>query len=176
MKSILHRLVCLSLFLICLFCAASHVRTLNPKISAATLKPADSAMQAKVNEAYGKLPLSFEVNRGQVDAPVKFLSMGGNTSILLKPNEVTLNMSGAELGKKDGCNDRETYSPVSVKFVNANPSPQIEGMDELQGKSNYIIGSDPKKWRTDIPTYAKGRYNEAWPGGDATFSGVQRQV
>lgn len=65
MNRILTRFVSLSLLLICLFCAASQVRTLNPKTSASTLKPADTATQAKLNEVYGKLPLSFEINRGQ---------------------------------------------------------------------------------------------------------------
>src|SRR5262245_50642974 len=100
MKSILHRLVCLPLLLVCLFCAASQVRTLNSKTWAAPLKPADSATQAKINEAYGKLPLSFEVNRGQAEAPVRFLSTGANYSILFRPDEVKLSLNGAELDKK----------------------------------------------------------------------------
>src|SRR5215475_3037732 len=180
MRSILHHLVYLSLLLVCLFCAASQVRTLNPKISAATLKPADAATQAKVNEAYGKLPLSFEVNRGQVDATIRFLSMGADYSILFRPDQVRLSLNGAELNKKGesgGC--RETarnHSPISVRFINANPSPQIEGMDELPGKSNYIIGSDPKNWRRDIPTYAKVRYREVWPGVDTVFYGAQQRL
>ena len=34
----------------------------------------DPAMQARVAESYGKLPLGFEANHEQADAPVKFLS------------------------------------------------------------------------------------------------------
>ncbi len=181
MKSILHRVVSLALLLICLYCAASQVRPINSKSSAAPLKPADAATQAKVNEAYGKLPLSFEVNRGQADAPVRFLSMGGNYSILLGPNGVALNLKGAELGTKSESSDRSaqkarTHSVINVQFINANPSPQIEGMDELPGKSNYLIGSDPKTWRTDIPNYAKVRYREVWPGVDAVFYGNQQRL
>jgi len=43
--------------------------------SSATLSDSDSAAkaQAKVLAGYGKLPLSFEPNQGQVDARVKFL-------------------------------------------------------------------------------------------------------
>ncbi|MGH9940401.1 MAG: hypothetical protein ACREAM_29515, partial [Blastocatellia bacterium] len=146
MKSILHRSVSLSLLLICLFCAASQVRTLNSKTSAAPLKPADATTQAKVNDVYGKLPLSFEINRGQADAPVRFLSMGGNYSILLGPNEVALNLDGAESSKKSGSRGygaqaERAHSSVNLKFINANSSPRIEGMDELPGKSNYLIGS-----------------------------------
>ena|SRR2546422_440289 len=40
------------------------------------LEKADHAAQARVTESYGKLPLSFEANRGQVDLDVKFFSRG----------------------------------------------------------------------------------------------------
>ncbi|HKQ78412.1 MAG TPA: hypothetical protein VJ810_32225, partial [Blastocatellia bacterium] len=99
MKRILQRLVSLALLLIALFYAASQIRPLNLKISAAPLKPADAATRAKVNEDYGKLPLSFEINRGQSDAPISFLSKGGNYSILFRPGEVRLNLNVAELNK-----------------------------------------------------------------------------
>src|SRR5215470_8135515 len=100
MKSAHRRLVYLALLLVCFFCAASQVRTLRDRTSAASLKPADTETQARVNEGYGKLPLSFEVNRGQADAPIRFLSTGGNYSIHLRPNEVALNLNGAESSKK----------------------------------------------------------------------------
>ena len=64
MKSAHHRLVYLVLLLVCFFCVASQVRTSRSKTFASSLKPADTETKAKVNEAYGKLPLSFEVNRG----------------------------------------------------------------------------------------------------------------
>ena len=43
----------------------------------ASTAPADPATQARLGAAYGQLPLSFEVNRGQTDARVDFLSRGG---------------------------------------------------------------------------------------------------
>ena len=180
MKTILHRLVSFSLLLTCLLCAASQVHRLNSKTRAASLKPADAATQAKVNEAYGKLPFSFEINRGQADAPISFLSKGGNYSILFRPGEVRLNLNVAELNKKgeSGRCGAQTArpSPFSLRFINANPSPRMEGVDELPGKTNYIIGSDPKKWRTDIPTYAKVRYREVWPGVGVVFYGAQQRL
>jgi hypothetical protein len=35
-----------------------------------------------------------------------------------------------------------------MKLVGTNPSAAVEGMDELPGKSNYLIGRDPGKWRS----------------------------
>src|SRR5262245_16221645 len=167
MKSILHRLVSLSLLLVCLFCAASRVRTWNSKTWAATLKSADAATRAKVNEAYGNLPLSFEVNRGQADPSIKFISRGGNYNLSFAPMGATLHLQGASANQS---------ATLQIKPVNANPSPKIVGLDQLPGKSNYIIGSDRTRWRTNIPNYARARYEELWPGVDAVFYGNQRNL
>ena len=39
---------------------------------------------------YGKLPLSFEANQGQVRGPVKFLSRGGGYTLFLTGHEAVL--------------------------------------------------------------------------------------
>jgi hypothetical protein len=41
-------------------------------------------------ESYGRLPLSFETNRGQTDSQVKFLSRGSGYSLFLTGNEAVL--------------------------------------------------------------------------------------
>ena len=38
-----------------------------------------------------------------------------------------------------------------MKLVGANPQAKVGGLDELPGKTNYFIGNDPKKWRTNVP-------------------------
>src|SRR2546422_10756929 len=49
-----------------------------------------------VQEAYGKLPLMFEVNRGQTDPQVKFLSRGPGYTLFLTPTEAVLVLSKRE--------------------------------------------------------------------------------
>ena len=46
----------------------------------------------------------------------------------------------------------------------------------LPGKVNYFIGNDPKKWRTNIPTYQAVIYKNAYPGVDLKFYGNGRQL
>ncbi|MGH9429195.1 MAG: hypothetical protein ACRD2L_23175, partial [Terriglobia bacterium] len=60
-------------------------------------------------------------------------------------------------------------SVIRMKLVGADPKAQIEGLDRLPGISNYFIGNDPKKWRTNIPHYAKVRYCEVYPGIDLVY-------
>ena len=60
---------------------------------------------------------------------------------------------------------------LRMKLVGANRTAKVTGLDELPGKANYFIGNDPKKWRTDVPTYAKVQYRDVYPGIDLVFHG-----
>ncbi len=66
--------------------------TLGVSAPTALAKP-DAATQARVVEAYGKLPLSFEVNRGQTDSQVRFLSRGRGYTLFLTSSEAVLALS-----------------------------------------------------------------------------------
>src|SRR5688572_5831579 len=112
------------------------------------------------NNSYGKLPLSFEANHGQTDAGVQFLSRGTGHSLFLTPTEVVLALN-QRLKKTDAGilpPDPGCQTVVRMKLIGANRNPKLTGMDELPGKINYFIGNDPKKWRTNIATYAKVKY------------------
>jgi len=111
--------------------------------------------------AYAKLPLQFEANRGQADEQVKFLSRGSEHALSLAPTETVL-----ALGKRG-----ENQTIVRTRFVGANPRAAIAGEQELAGKVNYLIGTDPAEWRTNIPTYARVRYEALYPGIDLVFHG-----
>jgi hypothetical protein len=52
----------------------------------------------------------------------------------------------------------------------------ITGQDELPGRSNYFIGGNPQKWRTNIPHFARVRYGDVYPGIDLVYYGNQRQL
>jgi YVTN family beta-propeller protein len=51
----------------------------------------DRARHGQLAEIYGKLPLSFEANQGQVDGKVSFLSRGSGYTLFLTP---TVNLAG----------------------------------------------------------------------------------
>jgi len=154
--------------------------------------------RAKVAAEYGKLPLSFEANRGQTDPHVNFISRGSGYTLYLTSTEAVLTLrqnlgsaqptagrknpqisskrrvigetQEAELGETKG----HVPSALRMKLVGANRSADIEGLEPLPGKSNYFIGNDPTKWHTDIPTYAKVRYWDIYPGVDLVYYGHQQ--
>ncbi len=147
----------------------------------------DKATRARVNESYGKLPLSFEANQGQQDRPVKFLSRGSGYNLFLTNHEAVLVLTKSE---KPAATKRKTttHAPLTQKkpkqqstvlrtqLVAANPAAKVSGEEELQGKINYFIGKDPSKWRTGVATYAKVRYDQVYPGIDLVYYGNQRQL
>ncbi len=63
-----------------------------------------------------------------------------------------------------------------MSLVGARSSPEIVGIDELPGRSHYFVGSDPSAWRRDIPSYARVRYREVYPGIDVEYYGNQGQL
>jgi hypothetical protein len=136
---------------------------------------ADSALpvsKANVQEAYGKLPLYFEANQGQTDRRVKFLNRGRGYSLFLTPTEAVLALSPRPTegeGQGEG-------AVLRMRFVGANLKTRVEGQEKLPGIVNYFIGNDPKKWRTNIPTYAKVRHKNVYPGVDLVYYGNQRQL
>ncbi|MCH8197418.1 MAG: SBBP repeat-containing protein, partial [Proteobacteria bacterium] len=129
--------------------------------------PTDAATKARVAANYGKLPLIFEANRGQTDARVKFLSRGPGYTLYLTPGEAVLSLRGA--GGKGHA--------LRVKLLGTTAEPRMTGLDRLPGISNYFIGRDRSKWRTNIPHYAKVGYEGVYPGIDLVFYGAnQRQL
>ncbi|AXC10325.1 Cell surface protein [Acidisarcina polymorpha] len=53
---------------------------------------------------------------------------------------------------------------------------QVSVLDPSLGSANYFIGNDSAKWLTNIPTYAKVKYSNVYPGIDLVYYGNQRQL
>src|SRR5438477_225730 len=155
------------------------------------LEKADHAVQVRVMESYARLPLSFEANRGQMDSDVKFFSRGNGYCIFMTPTEAVLTLGGGSSPQPKGPKLRESIlaldpsvvaarprrtAVLRVKLAGANPKPQLTGEDEMPGTVNYFIGNDPRRWRTNIGTYAKVRYREVHPGIDLVHYGNRRQL
>jgi hypothetical protein len=108
--------------------------------------------------------LRFERNAGQVDNRVKYLARTGGGTLFLTAGEAVLALPGRPLGKSSarrllptvpGGPEPPRRGPGAVlrmKLVGANRSAPVAGLDRLPGITNYLIGNDPKKWRTNVPT------------------------
>jgi hypothetical protein len=107
---------------------------------------------------------------------------GDGYNLALLPGEAVLMLSKAASDASATDNNTKTTATkrvsatVQIKLAGANKKARISGDAPLRGKSNYMIGADPKKWQTDVPTYARVKYEGVYPGVDAIFYGNQRQL
>ena len=156
----------------------------------------EAARRAKVVDLYGKLPLTFVQNRGQLDERVRFQARSPRATVFFTPTEVVFHfverdkepngnegaprqvLARAEDGLAGEVGSRAEEKPrkalaLRVSFVGANPNPVIEGREELPGKVNVFKGNDPDKWLTNIPTYREVVYRDLWPGIDLVYRGEE---
>src|SRR5688572_27716519 len=119
--------------------------------NAAAAKEPAAIAQASAQAAYGKLPLSFESNRGQTDSQVQFLARGNGYALFLTPNEAVLELrklgirNDKSLGASAKSNNPQS-AVLRMRLAGASAEPKAAGLDELPGKSNYFLGNDPKQW------------------------------
>jgi|GEM_PF-3587383 len=58
-----------------------------------------------------------------------------------------------------------------MKLAGASADPKVEGLEELPGKANYFVGSNPSEWRTNVPLYGRVHYAGVYPGIDLVYYG-----
>jgi hypothetical protein len=148
---------------------------------------AGAALVANRQNASDALPLRFEVNAGQTDARVKFLTRGNGYVLFLTADEAVMALGKPGIRRKKGEEPRvlngraerrpgHTRAVVRMRLTGANPAPRIEALDELPGKTNYFTGDDPAGWRTGIKSYARVRYAQVYPGVDMVYYGKGQQL
>jgi gliding motility-associated-like protein len=61
---------------------------------------------------------------------------------------------------------KHTYT---VRFLGANPNPEIVPAKPEEGFNNYFIGSDPSKWASKCRVFQEILYKDLYPGIDARY-------
>src|SRR5262249_15805658 len=144
----------------------------------ATTVSTPPASKGRAVDIYGRLPLTFESNQGQVNEQVQFLSRGEGYSLFLVGGEAVMvfHRSHARGERKSRLGKLDEASVLRMQLVGANGTPRATGLDELAGRANYFIGKDPSKWRTQMPLFAKVKYENVYPGIDLVYYGNQGRL
>src|SRR3989442_9526604 len=114
-----------------------------------------------------QIPLAFEANAGQTDPEVKFLARGAGYGAFLTPTGVVLALPVADKGEP---------AALRIAFAGARRKATLTGLDELPGKANYFTGSDPARWRRDVPTFARVRAHQVYRGVDVVYYASQSRL
>ncbi len=164
-------------------------------------KDVDDKTKVRVEESYGRLPLYFIRNDGQVDDKVEYYERGRGHATFFTNDGVYISLvKGKALdteglrpviaseAKQSSVMRNGIASPavrndsvkrtrlVRLTFLDAIEAPEIVAEDPLKGKVNYFIGSDPAKWRTSIPTFGAVLYKNIYEGVDVKFYGNNSQL
>jgi hypothetical protein len=145
--------------------------------STPALLRSDAATRARVSAAAASGPLRFEKNVGQIrgsDAgDVRYVSRGGAYTLFLTSTEAVLSLRSRAQGKEAG---NAPPIVIRMRLAGARPIAELAGLDELPGKSNYFIGSDPSQWRTDVPNFSRVEAQGVYSGIDLVYHGNQGQL
>lgn len=150
--------------------AAGVVRSQLASAASASFSPAviEAPTQDELKQSYNRLPMNFEVNRGQADPEIKYLARGRGYRIFLTETEAVLSL------QKNDSSRRSNF--LRFKLQNARRDSQITATGLLPGKSNYLIGNDPAQWQTEIPNYSRVEYAEVYSGIGLAFYGTQQTL
>jgi uncharacterized repeat protein (TIGR01451 family) len=116
---------------------------------------------------HGKATLRFEANRGQTDPSVRFLARGKGYSVFLTPSETVLAVRAA---KPDA-----SGAVLRLRLEAARAKAPLVG-GEPDGRSNYFLGNDPRRWLTDVPNHGSVRREGVYPGVDVVYHGRQGEL
>jgi len=140
--------------------------------------------------AYSTSPMRFEENQGQTARDVRFVSHGTGYELFLTPQEAVLALHPTRrldpspthrlahsqaLAQRDSRHSEQT-AVLRMRLANASKAIKAAGVDPLPGRVDYFLGNDPANWRTNIPSYARVKYADVYPGVDLVFYGNQRRL
>jgi Beta-propeller repeat len=141
-----------------------------------------------LQQAYGQLPLSFEVNEGQTASQVRFLSHGSGSTLFLTEGSAVLSLTSVSpssvarsplqnpMNTTDNGPSKTVGVAIAMNLVGANPIATVVGLDKQAGITNYFIGNDPSQWHTDVANYGKVEYKNVYAGINLVYYGNQQQL
>ncbi|MBW1855721.1 MAG: SBBP repeat-containing protein, partial [Deltaproteobacteria bacterium] len=137
---------------------------------------------------FGKIPLYFVPNEGQVDETALFYAKTSRYALWLTKEGLVfdstrrINKESPDLRK---LNPKEENRPEDFSyerdvsrlvFINANKSPEVIPIGHTEHKVNYLKGNDKSKWQTNIQTSGAVLYRELYPQIDLKVYGIEKQI
>ncbi len=128
-----------------------------PRAVTASTPPANVDQGAPL----ARLPVRFEPNAGQFDAPVRFLARSRGATLFLTDDAATLSLRSDTVLTLRVAGGRRVTPRADRRLVTI---------------SNYFLGNDPSRWRTDIPNFGRVVYPGVLPGVDLVYHGKEGQL
>jgi hypothetical protein len=117
----------------------------------------------RIESGFGKVPLQFIPNEGQVEGDAAFYVQGRDKVIFFEPRGLTFALAGKDAGQPGWA--------VKLDFVGANGIPGPESLERSDTVVSFFKGA-PEDWKTGLRASTKIIYRDLWPGVDLVYSGT----
>jgi len=167
------------LFVLMVFlCSQSSItqtQTLNSKIHQ-RIEVQNAQKALKVDFDYGKIPLYFIPNKGQVHEKALFYAKASRYTLWITKQGLVFDRI-LERDRLPGIRDQKYERDVSkFIFLDSNKNPEVIPLGKTEYKVNYFVGNDQSKWRTDISASKAVLYKELYKSIDLKVYGIEKQV
>jgi hypothetical protein len=144
----------------------------------------------RLSPDFGRMPLIFISNRGQIDRHVDYYATGKDQDVFFTSEGITIALNRVkpekekELGRQRrgegrgeavkllaGRGREESRWSVKLDFIGANSGVHPAGEAKTDTVISYFKGR-PQDWRTRIAAYSRIIYRDLWPGIDLIYSGT----
>lgn len=139
-----------------------HARSASPHTTphSSPVKTPDAATGTRIRNAYAGLPLRFEAAGGGSSS--EFIARGAGYLVGLAHGDanVVVGQSG----------DAQRTS-MAIRLVGASQAAIGEGRRLLPGVTNYLIGNEPRWWKTGVRSFGEVEYRDVYPGVNVVYYG-----
>ncbi|MCP5102091.1 MAG: hypothetical protein GY950_01865, partial [bacterium] len=130
--------------------------------------PAKAVVKPDLN--FGKFPLYFITNKGQVNKKARFYAKASRYTLWLTKEGLVFDSVMKE-GRGDTARDVS-----GLMFIGANKNPEIIPFETAKLKVNYFKGNNKSKWFCDVPTSRAVLYKNLYKNIDLKVYGIEKQI
>ena len=171
--------------------AAEHHAELNTEKTLSTVAAGGSVPGVMIDREFGRVPLYFIANKGQVDTTARFYARTPRFTLWLTTNGLVFDciQQVQDPASPTDNTDRAagarplphppakiTRDVSSLVFPGANKNPEIAAIDSDGFRVNYYYGKDPSAWRKGIPTSRAVLYKEMYKHIDLKVYGSEGRI
>ena len=120
----------------------------------------------------------FVQNLGQWDAQVRFSARTNSGALFFENNALTVTqlhpqqLQSFHEAKHSGKPIQNTLIDAAayrITFVNANPAPEVSGLDPYPHYYNFFLGRDPRRWASHVSVFNTLQYKQLYNNIDLLF-------
>lgn len=131
----------------------------------------------------GRAFLRFTENKGQWQNEIRYRANLDGGALFLTKSGFTYHLYDKETlralhigGKKNIKNTKIASHAFDIKLLNCNEGANTTGLKPGDDYTNYFIGSNPEKWKSNIKSYQEVNYSEVYKGIDLQVLGNNNSI